>query len=396
MTTNPHPDPNPTNHLPSRAVRTTPSPKTREDQRAATAEHCPSPARLPRRRPATPSQDTATPEPQSQLLSWVLAETLGDNGEAVVVAEGEKLKSLGRLDRTRIAQSRRASTAMPALVHQCLLTQKRQYRDIPGTHALTIHVVPAVGPSGAVHAVQLWTGAPTQKPPLRTPVGTVEWDTTTGVAELNTALERQLGIPTQLSRPQYTLPDLLSHIDGFDDFLGFLDLFDRASTADRWIGTVTTPGRFSMIRRHLRIVARVHIEPGKRRVRAIVHDITTLQPPPPPHVDSVTLAGYPGPTTHAIARVDLGTCLINRWICLGPGPLEPWSHQNPQIDNDSAAAIARCCAELHRGATGATAELKVRFTPSRPWIPVHTEWTALVGARRPQAIVVLTPHEPSP
>ncbi|CAM4379117.1 Rv3651-like N-terminal domain-containing protein [Nocardia ninae] len=402
MTIDPRPDinPKPTKHLPSRVVHNTPSQSTHEDQPATTAERCPSPARLPRRRPATPNQDTAVPalapKRQPELLGWVLAETLADNAEAVVVAEGEKLKSLGMLHRTRIAQSRRASTAMPPLVHQCLITKKRQYREIPGTHPLTVHVVPAVGPSGTVHAVQLWTGTPVQNPPLRAPVGTVEWDAATGVAELNTALERQLGIPTQLSRPQYTLPDLLSHIDGFDDFLGFLDLFDRVSTVDRWVGTVTTRGRFSMIRRHLRIVARVRVESGKRRVRAIVHDITTLQPPPPPHVDSVTLAGYPGLSTHAIARIDLGTCLINRWLCLGPGTLEPWAHQNPEIDDYSTADIARCCAELHRGATTAAADLRIRFAESNIWIPIHAEWTALPGAHRPQAVVILVPGEPRP
>ncbi|MBF6333223.1 GAF domain-containing protein [Nocardia transvalensis] len=402
MTTDPHADAEsiPAKHLPNRVLHNTPAQKEDDEQRGGAPAECPSPARLPRRRPATPNQDPAThsiePTSQPQLLGWVLAETLSGNGEIVVVAEGDKLKPFGKLDRTRIAQSRRASTAISALVQQCLVTRKRQYRDIPGVHPLNVHVVPAVGPAGAVHAVQLWTGTPAQKPPLRGPVGTVEWDAATGVARLNSALERQLGIPAPLSRSQYTLPELLGYIDGFDDFLGFLDLFDRASTVDRWVGTVTTPGRFSLIRRHLRIVAQVYVENGKRSVRGIVHDITALQPPPPPHVDSVTLAGYPGPTTHAIARIDLGTCLINRWICLGPGPLEPWSHQNPQIDNHSAAAIARCCAELNRGATGATAELKVRFTPSCRWISVHTEWTALVGARRPQAIVVLTPHEPSP
>lgn len=402
MTTDPHTDAGSfsARHLPNQAIHNASTPRTDDEQRDNGPAECPSPARLPRRRPAALNQgpDAHAIEPTSQpdILGWVLAETLSSNGEIVVVAEGNKLKPFGKLDRTRIAQSRRASSAIPALVQQCLVTRKRQYRDIPGIHPLSVHVVPAVGPAGSVHAVQLWTGTPAQKPPLRGPVGTVEWDAATGVARLNSALERQLGIPAPLSRSQYTLPELLGYIDGFDDFFGFLDLFDRASTVDRWVGTVTTPGRFSLIRRHLRIVAQVHVETGKRYVRGIVHDITALQPPPPPHVDSVTLAGYPGPTTHAIARIDLGTCLINRWICLGPGLLEPWSHQNPQIDNDSAAAIARCCAELQHGATGATAELGVRFTPSRPWIPVHTEWTALVGARRPQAIVVLTPHEPSP
>ncbi|WP_147134481.1 hypothetical protein [Nocardia ninae] len=159
---------------------------------------------------------------------------------------------------------------------------------------------------------------------------------------------------------------------------------------------MTTRGRFSMIRRHLRIVARVRVESGKRRVRAIVHDITTLQPPPPPHVDSVTLAGYPGLSTHAIARIDLGTCLINRWLCLGPGTLEPWAHQNPEIDDYSTADIARCCAELHRGATTAAADLRIRFAESNIWIPIHAEWTALPGAHRPQAVVILVPGEPRP
>lgn len=32
---------------------------------------------------------------------------------------------------------------------------------------LTVHVVPAIGPSGSVHAVQLWTGTPTQRRPMR-------------------------------------------------------------------------------------------------------------------------------------------------------------------------------------------------------------------------------------
>ncbi|WP_280262974.1 GAF domain-containing protein [Nocardia wallacei] len=402
MTIDPHSDtnPEPARHLPSRVVRDRPLPGTHENQpdRARAAERCPSPAGLPRRRPAAASQNSAAPSldaiPQPDLLGWALAETLADSGETVVVAEGDKLKSLGKLDRTRIAQSRRASAAISALVHQCLATRKRQYRDIPGTHPLAVHVVPAVGPSGAVLAVQLWAGTASQKPPQRGPVGTVEWDAATGVAELNTALERQLGIPAPLSRPHYTLPDLLSHIDGFDDFLGFLDLFDRASTVDRWVGTVTTPGRFSMIRRHLRIVARVHFESGNRRVRAIVHDITTMQPPPPPHVDSVTLAGYPTSSTNAIARIDLGTGLINRWICLSPGTLEPWAYQNPEIDTDGTADIARCCAQLHRGATTATADLRIRFAHSNTWIPVHAEWIALPEARRPQALVVLVPGVP--
>ncbi|MGX1778590.1 GAF domain-containing protein [Nocardia brasiliensis] len=404
MTNDPHPDinPKPTRNFRGRVVHDTPSQSTHEGRPvpATKAEHCPSPARLPHRRRANLNHDAAVPplksKRQPELLAWVLAETLADNAEAVVVAEGEKLKTFGKLDRTRIAQSRQASTAMPPLVHQCLTTRKRQYRNIPGTHPLTVHVVPTVGPSGVVHAVQLWTGTPTQKPPLRAPVGTVEWDAATGVSELNTALERQLGIPTQLSRPQYTLPDLLSRIDAFDDVLGFLDLFDRVSTADRWVGTIATPGRFSMIRRHLRIVARVSVESGNRRVRAIVHDITTMQPPPPPHVDSITLASYPGMSPNGIARIDLGTRLINRWLSLGPGTLAPWAYQNPDIDDSSAADIARCCAELRRGATTATADLRIRFAESNTWIPVHTEWTALPGARRPQALVILMPGEPRP
>ncbi|KZM75497.1 hypothetical protein [Nocardia terpenica] len=187
----------------------------------------------------------------------------------------------------------------------------------------------------------------------------------------------------------------MSHFDGFDDFLGFLDLFDRNSAADRWIGTVTTPGRFSIIRRHLRIIARVYIDSGKRSVRGIVHDITGLQPPPPPHLDSATLAGCPIPPTHALARIDLGTCLINRWLCPVTGPLEPWTSRNPDIDDNGMAAIARCCAELRQGATNATADLRIRFVETNPWLPVHAEWSALRDTRRPQAIIdFTTEHQP--
>jgi hypothetical protein len=64
--------------------------------------------------------------------------------------------------------------------------------------------------------------------------------------------------------------------------------------------------------------------------------------------------------------------------------------QNPEINDQGMADIARCCAELKRGAATATTDLRIRFPETNMWLTVHADWIALRGLRRPQAIVDMT------
>ncbi|MEG8184328.1 hypothetical protein GZH49_38395, partial [Nocardia terpenica] len=228
-------------------------------------------------------------------------------------------------------------------------------------------------------------------------VGAVEW-TPSGLLTGNGAAEYLLRLRPPTEYPDgRTVTELLASFDRWDDRLAFLEMFNfQDAPADEWTGLATK--RYEDGSHHqLHIAARSVGTGDRRRVRAIVCDVTTTGTPHEADVSVAALRAMPIPPGHALALVDLGSALVHEWLTEDHSPLAGWRHHNPLYDLDGRARVAATCRDLAlRIRDHAAFPVRVRFSPTDTWIDIHTAWTRLPSDTRPQAILDVTPISPNP
>ncbi|MBF6302464.1 DUF5593 domain-containing protein [Nocardia amamiensis] len=344
-----------------------------------------------------PEADIVTPttnsvprgQPAGESAAWVLVETLGESAPRWVVAEGAHPKRFTRLSRTRLAGSATVAQHLPAIIEQTVSSREPQVRSIytPSGAGMRVFAVPVLGPRQQVWAVQLWAGPRGSAVPLRPEVGALIWTAAGGGFVSTTAeLERQLDSDSVRAATR-TLPDLMRHVERFDDRAGFLRLFGDSSEPRIWSGTAVTAGVMSQARRQLSIAAYGTGVGRDRAVRAVVADISAAHPPPAPGMTTRLIRTVPIPVQHAIGLLDLRTGLVHEWISQGPPPLDRWLQEVPTIHPEDLGGLAVLRAQLLGGVEFARCHWRMRWAGDADWMMVQARWTVLTRGDAPQAML---------
>ncbi|WP_280390951.1 hypothetical protein [Nocardia brasiliensis] len=189
---------------------------------------------------------------------------------------------------------------------------------------------------------------------------------------------------------EWTLADVMSRFEWWEDRAGFLALFDPSESANEWTGAATIAGAGGRARCHVHVAARRCTSAAGYVVRALVHDVTDLEPPPRFDVHGVALRRIPTRENHAVGLIDVASWLVHDWIAIDNTPLYRWRHQDPEIYSEDMESIARCRASLLAGAESSGCMMRVRFSERDPWDAVWAEWKILSQNCRLQAIFDIT------
>ncbi|AYJ50832.1 GAF domain-containing protein [Rhodococcus sp. P1Y] len=218
---------------------------------------------------------------------WTLIETLMP-GEMNVVAKGGHPRSLREsLSLQRLSPDPRIAVE-PFLVRA--LTAGRRYeeqteiRSRAGSTTFRLLAEPVMGPTGAVHALQLWI-APTDRdvsPPRR--ASGVSWLLHKGVIAQTLEASMMSGVEPTDHVPERTPAEYYAKSIRFDDTEGLFALCLAPSEGDSWEGS------FSVLHADGRVMrwhchARACLEPEEVGVRVLWHDVTDTVAPDRPILD---------------------------------------------------------------------------------------------------------------
>ncbi|CAM4343913.1 Rv3651-like N-terminal domain-containing protein [Nocardia ninae] len=349
---------------------------------------CPSPGDMPRRRPSASKRTRRT----SASPPWIVVETLNGPSHPTVVIDGNYRRRFGNLTRVSIARTASLVRSLPAVVEHCARTGEPQLQPVrlPSGRAIRLLALPVEGPVASVFGVLVCASSASCIPPSPLAVGTLEWNAVTGIATANTAAERILDLAGAGERRERTLADVMCRFTWWEDRAGFLSLFDPAESVDEWAGTAIIADVGPGGRRHVYVVARSCTSAAGRLVRAIVHDVTGLEPTPRFDTHAVALRRIPTREGHAVGLTDVASWLVHDWIAIDDTPLYRWRHQDPEIHWEDMESVARCRAALLAGAESIGCTIRVRFSEHDQWATVRAEWTMLSRADRLQAVFDIT------
>ncbi len=100
-----------------------------------------------------------------------------------------------------------------------------------------------IGPSGAVHAVQLWTGPPDADPPRPPNVAAIEWSATSRLIELNAETRDPDEDYPFAGRVSLPAPEAFRHVARFDAAMNLISKALEPVPEDRWEGTAPSTAR---------------------------------------------------------------------------------------------------------------------------------------------------------
>ncbi|WP_157186170.1 hypothetical protein [Nocardia jiangxiensis] len=239
---------------------------------------------------------------------------------------------------------------------------------------------PVLGPSGAVHALQMQIGSPEDS---SQPVPLIP-------------LEFDADYLAHFGRPDYvvpehfhldrtwTLPALLERVVWIDKRLELIAMFDPFEPASRWCKSLVVDDPVTKVRRHLWMAARAATDQhGSRIVRAVIADLTAVVPAPNHDPLTEHLANR-ATRAHGSVLMDLRTTLMHSFHCEDDSRIAAWRHRNPQVHPDDVSKVLQAIADLARNRPTRVA-LRIRFFDDAAWIALQAVCTPLADYARPQA-----------
>ena len=133
-------------------------------------------------------------------------------------------------------------------------------------HRFRAAATPVIGPSGAVHAVHLWTGNPDADPPRPANVAAIEWSATSRLIELTAEVRDLVEDYPFAGRASLTAPEASRHVARFDAAMSLIAKVLDPAPEDRWQGTASVYGP--------RTLRTVHRAPCTSRCAACPHHIS--------------------------------------------------------------------------------------------------------------------------
>jgi len=202
------------------------------------------------RREATMSMERSNGVPGASLL----IETLLPGAEPTVLTDHGAPRAWAPLP--RIGGTRATADRVRAIV-AAVYDSGRPLNVVVGPrdkHRFRVSATPVLGSSGAVHAVQLWTGKPDAAPQRPPNVAAIEWSATSRLIELNAEVRDPAEDYPFAGRMSLTAPEAFSHVVRFDAAMSLIAKVLESAPEDRWEGTATVYGP--------RTLRTVHRAPG--------------------------------------------------------------------------------------------------------------------------------------
>ncbi len=257
------------------------------------------------------------------------------------------------------------------------------------THRFRVAATPVIGPSGAVHAVQLWTGPPDTDPPRPANVAAIEWSATSRLIELAAEIRDPAEDYPFTGRASLTAPEAFRHVARFDAAMSLIAKVLEPAPEDRWEGTATVNGPRTL--RTVHLAMRSMPAPHQQAWRGLIHDVTDTVPPAQPTLDSVALAAMSaGRSPTAVALMDVSQARLISWFT-DPVPGIQW--KGTQDDRDTPtpttsfalpgnATPPRRQRDERRGPRGASASPRGRLDRHRRPYHRHPHYRTDDGPRR--------------
>ncbi|MGB7237394.1 MAG: GAF domain-containing protein [Rhodococcus sp. (in: high G+C Gram-positive bacteria)] len=294
---------------------------------------------------------------------WTLIETLVP-GTIGVVAKGGHPKSLHEsLSLQRLSPD-------PKIAVEPFLTraigargpyeETIDIRNRGGSTTYRLLARPVMGPTGAVHALQMWIGPADRDPgPPRTASG-VSWLLDRGVIAQTLEASLMSGVEPEAHVPERTPAEYYAKSIRFDDTAGLFTLCLAPTEGGAWEGS------FSVLHADGRVMrwhchARACLEPGEVGVRVLWHDVTDTVDPDKPILD--VLARQSGMDALGIypALLVPRRGYLAMWLCDTPAPWVQWrdvSSGNDVFHPDDRVIISEAHSRLLDG--GNHEEITVR------------------------------------
>ncbi|WP_405136638.1 GAF domain-containing protein [Nocardia sp. NBC_01388] len=326
---------------------------------------------------------------------WVVVERLGDTNDVTVVVDGPHPRRFANLNRVTIVANLAIARRLPPLIEQCVASRRVTGDQLKLACGASISIVasPVLGPYGHVRAIALWAGDADEGLPPLPNIGIVEWDATVVVSA--SASARSLLLDDQQVE-RLMLPEMLSYFDRFDDRSDFLALLSVDNPIDEWVGCATRTFDDGTVHK-LHLAARASGIGIGRKVRAVVCDITDVEPPVAPDMYSSALRHVPIPPGHALALIDLNGLIIHDWVANDHDRIAGWVHHRPLLHPEDQACIVAAGLEMLAGtSTTARVRARIRFDQADDWIHLDSRWTRIVTGDQPQVIADIAIVPPMP
>ncbi len=261
----------------------------------------------------------------------LLIETLLPGAEPTVLADHGAPRAWASLP--RVGGTRATADRVRAIV-AAVYDSMRPMNVVLGprnTHRFRVAATPVIGPSGAVHAVQLWTGPPDTDPPRPANVAAIEWSATSRLIELAAEIREPAEDYSFTGRASLTAPEAFRHVARFDAAMSLIAKVLEPAPEDRWEGTATVNGPRTL--RTVHLAMRSMPAPHQQAWRGLIHDVTDTVSPAQPTLDSVALAAMSaGRSPTAVALMDVSQARLISWFT-DPVPGIQW--KGTQDDRDT-------------------------------------------------------------
>lgn len=242
--------------------------------------------------------------------------------------------------------------------------------------------VPVLGPTGAVHALQLWIGPAHLDPGPPRIASAVSWLLEKGVIAQTLEASMMSGVEPQAHVPERTPAEYYAKSIRFDDTAGLFALCLAPSEGGSWEGSFSVlhaDGR--VMRWHCR--ARACLEPGELGVRVLWHDVTDTIAPDKPILD--VLARQRGMEALGIypALLTPKRGFLTMWLCDSPAPWVQWRDVSSGAEvfhADDRPVIEAAHARVLD--SGGHEEIVIRTRASEgpePWIPTRMRLSSYPG-----------------
>ncbi|WP_338886212.1 GAF domain-containing protein [Rhodococcus sovatensis] len=316
---------------------------------------------------------------------WTLIETLVP-GTMSVVAKGGQPKSLHEsLSLQRLSPDPKIAVEpflTRALSARGPYEETIDVRNRAGSTTYRLLAQPVMGPTGAVHALQMWIGPADREPsPPRSASG-VSWLLDRGVIAQTLEASMMSGVEPEAHVPERTPAEYYAKSIRFDDTAGLFTLCLSPTEGGTWEGS------FSVLHADGRVMrwhchARACLEPGEVGVRVLWHDVTDTVDPDKPILD--VLARQSGMDALGIYPALLAPRrgYLAMWLCDTPAPWVQWrdvSSGNDVFHPDDRTIVSDAHARLLAG--GSHEEITVRTrasSGSEVWIPTRMRISVYPG-----------------
>lgn len=263
-------------------------------------------------------------------------------------------------------------------------------------HRFRVTATPVHGPSGAVHAIQLWTGPLDAQPPHLPNVAAVEWSANSRLIEFNAEVLDPAEDYPFAGRASLTAPEAFRRVARFDSAMTLITKALAPVPEDRWDGIATVHGVHTLRTVHLAL--RSMPAPQQQSWRGLIYDITDAVPPAEPTLDSIALGAMTaGRAPTAVALMDASQARLLAWFT-DPIPSIQWKGTVDDRDTphpDDVIRIFNLMQRLRDGdaKTASLTNIRLRRRDGG-WTIVNGRVT-VVPTTNPEPMIILTELTPT-